>query len=89
MKPHSHPSEDVELFFLFGRATFSRRNLFTHKLDTAKVGGLRDFGRKFTIRYFHEHWFQVSDRTLVFFNWQVFHKGHPPVSAAVDFRETT
>ena len=87
IKEHTHPTEEVELIYLFGNAVFHRRNLITKKLDSAAVSQ-KNIGRRFTIRYFHSHWFEVSDRMLVFMNIQRFHPGCSVVSAAVDFKET-
>lgn len=84
--PHSHPSEDVELMYLFGDAVFYRHN-FEYGVEEFKPKWFRDVGRKFSVKWFHTHWFSVSKWPLVFINFQTFRDGATPVSAAVDFKD--
>jgi hypothetical protein len=85
---HSHPKENVELLYLFGNTIFYRRNLFNGKMESKEVGK-RQWLEKFTVNYYHSHWFKVGKLPLVFLNIQRFLTGAKPESAAKDFKVTT
>lgn len=86
IKPHSHPEEHIELMYIYGRTVF-------HRISDA---GIKQFFEPewyhifntFTVARGTIHWFEVSDRPLIFINIAKFKKGHKPKSAAKDFKET-
>ena len=85
---HSHPSEDVELMYVFGSTTFYRRDIRDDKVESVKCG-IKYLFRKFSVRFFHSHWFSVGRLPLIFINFQRFLPGNKPVSAAIDFKIAT
>lgn len=85
---HSHPAEDVELIHLFGSSTFYRRDLNTGLKESVNVRMFSGF-KKFTVKHFHSHWFSINSMPMFFINIQRFLPGCKPVSAAVDFFDTT
>lgn len=88
IEEHSHPKEDIELMYLFGDTLFFRRNLAKpEKVEWERMTWKR-FGAKFSVRYFHSHWFTVGRLPLVFLNFQKFREGFKPESAAKDFEVT-
>jgi len=81
IEEHSHPSEDVELVYIFGNTIFFRRNLLNGKYEEGKP----KFLQKFTVMHFHSHGFTVGRLPLIFINFQKFLNGYKPMSAAKDF----
>jgi len=88
IKEHSHPKENVELMYLFGSTTFYRRVLVagkkTEKVEWA-IMSKKFFGKTFSVKCFHSHWFTVGKWPLIFINIQRFLPGYKPESAAKDF----
>jgi len=80
---HSHPQEDIELMYVFGKATFVRidfRNVYEHlRLNRWW------FLHRFTVPAGWNHYFTVSNWPLVFINIATFKEGKTPTSASVDF----
>lgn len=81
---HRHPRENVELMFLFGHTEFFRRDIFTNAVESL-VTTWKCFGRRFSVKSWHSHWFRTTNWPLVFINFQHFHHGYKPESAASDF----
>lgn len=84
---HSHPSENVELCYIFGRTKFLRRDLYTGKIKEATMTW-RNWLTCFSVKHHHSHWFSTSNWPLIFINFQTFLPGYKPVSASVDFTVT-
>jgi hypothetical protein len=96
IKPHSHPNEHIELMFIYGRTTFYRIIKWTTHTVFGDVYGDHvqhykpkwyHVGRTFSVKPGIVHYFEVSDRPLIFINFATFTKGHKPTSASVDFKE--
>lgn len=89
---HQHSNENIELMFLFGRTTFYRRPVYDNQEVKVPAESLttrwRFFGRCFSVKYYHSHWFKTTNWPLVFINFQTFLLGKKPVSAAEDFKIT-
>lgn len=85
IKEHCHPSQDIELIFIKGSAVFHRRLLCTDTIDSKEVNWWDQF-IKFTVKSYHSHWFEVSDKMLVFLNIEKWHEGEKVTSAAKDFQ---
>ena len=81
---HTHPGENVELIYLWGDTVFYRRNNNDGLLEQA----IPKFGKFFTVKYYHSHWFKVGIKPLIFINLQKFLPGSIPMSAAKDFKIT-
>src|SRR5579859_3900335 len=70
IEPHSHPEEDIQLMYLFGKTTF----YLVHE----SIGGKRfipkwyHFGHCFSVPAGFEHWFVVSKWPLIFINFAKF-----------------
>lgn len=83
IQQHSHPDEEIELRYLFGKSIF-------YRLKGKNVESFRPrwyhFGRSFTIPAGVVHWFKVSTWPLVFINSATFPKGVTPRSAAIDYK---
>lgn len=88
IQEHVHMREDVELMFLFGSGTtFYRRPITTGIAEWFSPRWWNIF-RCFSVKSSDSHWFSVSRWPLVFINFQRFHKGFTPASAAIDFTPT-
>lgn len=83
---HSHPNEDVELMFVFGKTEFYKRNIPTDKITSHRTS-FCSWLRCFSVKHDDAHWFRTSSWPLVFINFQTFLNNHEPVSAAIDFKE--
>lgn len=81
--PHSHPEEDIELMYLFGKTTFFRYT--NSKVESFKPRWYHVF-RKFTVKAGVTHWFTASNVPLVFINFSTFKDGFTPKSAALDYK---
>jgi hypothetical protein len=81
---HTHPDENVELMFIFGKTRFFRRDIYTGKIDYV-ITNWKYFAKRFTVGCFHSHWFETTSWPLVFINFQTFLWGTKPRSAAKDF----
>lgn len=97
IKPHSHPNEHIELMYVFGRTTFYRVINWTTPTAFGPFSGETQqsytpkwyhFGRRFTVRPGIVHWFEVSNKPLIFINFATFINGHRPTSASIDFKES-
>lgn len=82
---HTHPNENVELMFIFGKTNFWRRNLTTGVIKSVETSW-RFFARRFSVKYFHSHKFTTTSWPLVFINFQTFLFDMKPKSAAEDFQ---
>lgn len=82
--PHRHPSEDVELMFIFGRTEFFRQSIRTWKIESLATTW-KCFGQCFSVMNYHYHSFKTTNWPLVFINFQKFLTGCKPKSAASDF----
>jgi len=82
---HCHPSENVELCYIFGRTKFFRRDLYSGRVKEA-IMTWRNWLTCFSVRHHHSHWFSTISWPLIFINFQTFLPGHKPVSAATDFK---
>lgn len=85
---HSHPDEEIELMYIFGKTTFHReadlgKGGFWYENFTPKWYHMF---RSFTVRAGVVHWFTVSNWPLIFINFSCFIKGNPR-SASVDFKK--
>jgi quercetin dioxygenase-like cupin family protein len=85
--PHSHPEENIELMFLFGRTTFKRlvKMFYKERYEYVKTRW-KFFGKCFSVPAGTTHWFATTSWPLVFINFQTFLPGHKPKSAAQDFK---
>jgi hypothetical protein len=94
IEEHCHPSQDIELMYLYGETTFCRRKIINNKMseiapfEAIDVSFPKYFGKKFTVSHDDSHWFSVRNKPLIFLNFQRFLPGKIPVSAAVDFKES-
>jgi hypothetical protein len=87
IRKHSHPSQDIRLFFIFGHNTtfYRERNTqYSSRLDSRTIKWW-NIGAKFTILRNDYHWFTVSRFPLVFLNLEKWYD--KPTSAAIDFKE--
>lgn len=82
---HSHPEENVELMFIFGRTKFFRRCLRTGRVDWLNTKW-NMIGRCFTVKCSDSHWFETNEWPLVFINFQSFLKPENKKSACEDFK---
>ena len=85
IEQHSHEDQDIELMFVKGEATF-------YKLDknVLKAGIIQGWGnpfKLFSIPAGTVHWFEVSNRALIFINFARWKVNTTPTSAAVDFKK--
>ena len=87
IKPHSHPQEDIELMFLYGKTTFFRIKSTESTMQYYKPKWYNIF-RSFSVKAGWTHWFTVGKRSLVFINFAKWKVGVVPTSASVDFKLT-
>lgn len=87
IKEHSHPDEDIELAYLFGRTTFYRRR---EPLDREQWfrPSWWNFCSRFSVPAGWSHRFNVGKWPLVFINFAKWRVGVTPTSASVDFKLT-
>lgn len=88
IEEHSHSNEDIELMYLMGSTVFYRRDRRTNVQEWKRMTW-RMFGRSFSVKHYHSHWFTVGKLPLLFINFQHFLPGAKPRSAAQDFTITT
>lgn len=81
---HRHPEEDIELIFIFGQTVFSRRDINSGVIESLATSW-KMFGRKFSVKHYHSHWFKVGRLPLIFINVQRFFNDYDVKSAAQDF----
>lgn len=92
IEEHCHPSQDIELMYLYGEATFCRRRILNWKfpenspIEMKIVRFPKDIFHRFTVKHCDSHWFSVSEKMLIFLNFQKFLPGKSPISAAIDFK---
>lgn len=81
IEKHSHNEQDIELTYLYGRAIFHRQieGCAINSIDTSQA----NIGQTFSIPAGTLHWFEVSDRPLVFINREYWKT--KPTSASIDF----
>lgn len=84
IKPHSHDKQNIELYFVFGSAKFTR--IIDGKQQSYYVRPSK-IGKHFSIRAGVVHWFEVSTWPLLFINIAKATEGNESVSAAKDFVE--
>lgn len=86
IKEHTHPNQDIKLIFLFGHGvTFHRvRNTSTSSKHQKQTMKWWNIGRAFTILAGDSHWFEVSNRRLLFMNIEKWKDGIKPTSASED-----
>jgi len=87
IKEHSHPQEDIELMYLFGKTIFYRRKAAARSEEQFNPRWYHVF-RRFTVAAGWSHRFDVGDRPLVFINFARWKVGVKPTSASVDFQLT-
>lgn len=88
IEEHRHPSQDIELMFLYGDAFISRRHKddpYGHYQMYGTVKFPYDTFKHFTVLAEHFHYFTVNEKWFVFLNISKWRKGHKPTSASVDF----
>lgn len=83
IREHNHPSQRIELMFLWGHATFYRREP-TGEVIYKEVKSPWNTFKIFTIMPFHNHWFEVSTKPLLFLNFERWQDGIRITSAAED-----
>lgn len=86
IKPHSHPEEDIELMYLFGKTVFYRKHETYPDVNEVYKPKWYHVFRTFTVKAGTIHWFTVSSLPLVFINFSKFKKGYKAKSAAIDFK---
>ncbi len=77
---HSHDLQDIELTYLFGNAHFFRK--VGTRVDHFHATQMK-FGRTFSLPKGTLHWFEVSDKPLVFLSREKWTT--KPTSASQDF----
>lgn len=85
--PHSHNLQDIELMFLWGNAKFTRNKMLGDGNQSFMVEGFKHTFKRFTIDRGVLHWFEVSDKWLVFLNFERWIC--KPTSASIDFQVTS
>jgi hypothetical protein len=81
---HSHPSEDIELMFIFGDAIFCRM-VDSEKFIHSKHVTLKNIFSTFTVKAGTIHWFHSRHKLpLIFINFSKW--STTPTSASVDFK---
>lgn len=83
IEKHSHDLQDIELAFIYGQAWFYK--LQHNIVKSAKVAGLGNPFKTFSIPAGTVHWFSVSSRSLWFVNYARWKTGYTPTSASIDF----
>lgn len=84
IKEHSHPEEDIELYYLFGNSHFFRKS----PSGTTEVAVPHIPFKHFTVKAGWSHWFTVSRLPLIFINKATFKREFKPKSASVDFKSS-
>jgi hypothetical protein len=84
--PHSHPEEDIELMYIFGKTTFFRQ-CYSGAPILSVIPRMPFKCHSVPAGYIH--WFKVSKTfPLIFINIAKFRRGFKPKSASVDFKKT-
>lgn len=78
---HSHPNEDIELYFLYGDALFVRNGV-----DKFHAVSPKHSFKHFSIRAGDNHYFEVSNKPLIFLNIEHWKGTTKPSSASKDFK---
>ena len=84
---HSHDNQDIELLFLYGTALFARRLANKFFFDYVFATFPKHFGQRFTIPAGAEHYFEVSNKTLIFIGIERWKPGVKVTSASIDFQK--
>ena len=87
IKEHSHPDENIELMYLFGKTTFYRRSGFLG-FEQSFTPRFWNFANRFSVPAGWSHRFRVGKWPLVFLNFAKWRVGVTPTSASVDFQLT-
>lgn len=85
IKTHSHPEEDIELMYIFGKTVFYKDSYSSTRAFKPKWYHMF---QTFSVPAGTAHWFTVSNIPLLFINFSTFKQGFKAKSAAIDFKPT-